>query len=103
VGEIERGTFVNLLHGNKESLISAASKAMETALKDHENQPSEFIFFIDCISRVLYLEDDFKEELETVSKKTELPVVGALTIGEIANSGKDYLEFHNKTSVIACF
>jgi len=103
VGEIEKGTFVDILNGNKESLISAAGKAIQSAMDESLSPAQDFVFFIDCISRVLYLEDDFKEEISEVYNKTKLPMIGALTIGEIANSGKDYLEFHNKTSVVGCF
>jgi hypothetical protein len=46
------------------------------------------------------LEDRFGEEIEAVYREST-PLVGALTIGEIANSGRDYLEFYNKTSVVA--
>jgi len=101
VGEIEKGTFVDILNGNKDSLLNAAGSAMLSALNDAAPASKSLIFFIDCISRVLYLEDDFKEEIMTVYEKSDLPMIGALTFGEIANSGKDYLEFHNKTSVIA--
>ena len=58
------------------------------------------VFFIDCISRVLFLKDRFPEEIHAVRHKG-LPLFGACTIGEIANSGKDYLEFYNKTAVVA--
>ncbi|MEA1981240.1 MAG: FIST C-terminal domain-containing protein [candidate division Zixibacteria bacterium] len=104
VGEVETGSFVNILSGNKESLIQAAGQAVTMAMQSMEGDPEHFIFFIDCISRVLFLENDFEQEIATVySKSKNLPVFGALTIGEIANNGKDYLEFYNKTSVIGCF
>jgi hypothetical protein len=32
-----------------------------------------------------------------------LPFFGILSLGEIANNKTDYLEFYNKTSVVACF
>ncbi|MEZ5069499.1 MAG: FIST N-terminal domain-containing protein [Bacteroidales bacterium] len=103
VGEVERGAFLDLLHGQKERLISAAGLAAQKAKKNLGDSPGEFVVFIDCISRVLYLEEDFDRELEEVSLQNDLPLFGALTIGEIANNGKDYLEFYNKTSVIGCF
>ena len=58
------------------------------------------VLFIDCISRVLYLEEAFAQELSAVHEP-DVPLIGALTLGEIANTGEDYLEFYNKTAVIA--
>jgi len=101
VGEIPNGVYLHILKGEINSLVDAA----ETAYKDAEkglNSESEnkSIVFIDCISRVLFLEDDFDAELNAVYDEA-LPMIGALTLGEIANSGKDYLEFYNKTAVVS--
>lgn len=104
VGEVETGSFLDILTGDKDMLVKAAGQAVNTALKDKTGEPEEFIFFVDCISRVLFLENNFKNELEEVYLKySKLPLIGILSIGEIANNGKDYLEFYNKTSVIGCF
>jgi len=54
----------------------------------------------DCISRALFLQDHFAQELAAVAQG-QSPLFGALTIGEIANSGRSYLEFFNKTTVVA--
>ncbi len=100
VGEVMEGTFVDILNGDAKSLIAAAGNAKKISLQainDHA-KPS-IILFIDCISRVLFLEDKFKYEINEVWSN-DLPLVGACTIGEIANSGSDYLEFYNKTSVV---
>ncbi|PKL48389.1 MAG: histidine kinase [Candidatus Riflebacteria bacterium HGW-Riflebacteria-2] len=102
VGEIPPGSFVRLLHGRPESLIDAATKARqlaEQATRSHTDSGNAFI--IDCISRVLFLEDRITEELKAAGGKHRL--FGALTLGEIANSGQDYLEFFNKTTVIGIF
>jgi len=56
--------------------------------------------FMDCISRVLFLGAGFEEELEAVVQDN-LPMVGACTIGEIANCGTEFLEYYNKTAVMA--
>jgi hypothetical protein len=103
VGEVPEGTFVDILKGDEASLIAAAAKACllskEAFARPVENTMS---IFMDCISRVLFLEERFSEELNSVYRQNEnKPMIGACTIGEIANSGNDYLEFYNKTSVVA--
>jgi hypothetical protein len=100
VGEVPQGCFVHILEGDADALVDAARKALElgTAAYDGPEAPRATLF-IDCISRSLALGDDFPRELEAVASPST-PLVGALTLGEIANSGKDYLEFYNKTSVV---
>ena len=101
VGEVPEGSFVDILAGNTQSLVNAAGSAMQQGKASYAGESScQAALFIDCISRVLYLEDNFKLELEAVHDD-DLPLIGALTLGEIANSGDDYLEFYNKTAVIA--
>lgn len=101
VGEVMEGAFVDILNGDANSLIKAAGNAKRLSLQAlNDTAKSSMILFIDCISRVLFLEDKFKDELNEV-RSDNLPLVGACSIGEIANSGKDYLEFYNKTSVVA--
>ena len=101
VGEVPEGSFVDILNSEETALIDAAGQALILAKKAYQGSEENRInFFIDCISRVLFLEDRFEEEINSVNEDN-LPLVGACTIGEIANSGTDYLEFYNKTSVIA--
>ena len=100
VGEVPQESFIDILTGDVSSLVSAAGKALalaREAFKPKSNNKT--VLFMDCISRVLFLGDKFKKELNAVYEEN-IPLIGALTIGEIANSGKDYLEFYNKTSVI---
>ncbi len=101
VGEVSEGTHIDILNGDAGSLIDAAGRAARLAQEAlPEGSRGEFGFFIDCISRVLFLEERFEEELEAVFMEGT-PMVGACSIGEIANSGKDFLEFYNKTAVVA--
>ena len=100
VGEVPQGSFVHIMTGNADSLVKAAKKALTLSEESLEFPPeSKTVFFIDCISRVLFLEEKFCRELEAVSDG-QTPLIGALTLGEIANNRKDYLEFYNKTSVV---
>jgi hypothetical protein len=108
VGEVPEGSFVHILKGDEASLIKAAESAWRLSQEAFKYQAgdrhmeSKLTIFIDCISRVLFLGERFKEELNSVYRASEPQVlIGACTIGEIANSGTDYLEFYNKTSVVA--
>ncbi len=99
VGEVAEGSHVHILSGDIDSLVAGAARARELAEKGlHPPAAEGYMLFIDCISRVLFLEDNFDRELAAVER--ELPLVGALTLGEIANTGDAYLEFYNKTSVV---
>ncbi len=101
VGDIPQDSFVHIFKGEADMLIKASGDAFNQAKLNFENRSGkENIFFIDCISRALFLKDDFNKEIEAINYDNSI-IVGALTLGEIANSGKDYLEFYNKTAVVA--
>lgn len=101
VGPVPQGSFVRVLRGRPDALVAAAAdarRAAEAALPDGASPYCTL--FIDCISRVLFLGDAFPRELRAVARD-DLPTIGALTLGEIANGGRSFLEFHNKTAVVA--
>lgn len=106
VGELEDNMLVDILNGDKNSLINAAKNATEDSILQASNPRKAII--IDCISRILFLENDFQEELEaitgTITKKyPKLSIGGALTLGEISSYGEGFLEFYNKTTVVGLF
>ncbi|MEZ5070254.1 MAG: FIST N-terminal domain-containing protein [Bacteroidales bacterium] len=104
VGEVEKGDYVRILKGDPRSLLDAAGQAARYAVESKSSLPRNFAFFVDCISRVLYLDQEFQQEVDVVTEATgDLPLFGVLSLGEIANNRKEYLEFYNKTSVVACF
>jgi hypothetical protein len=102
VGDVPQGSFVQLLHGNAESLIESASIALKLATQSlHCKRSDDYAFVVDCISRVLFLDDKMERELQAISPDGR--IFGAMTIGEIACNGKDFLEFFNKTTVVGVF
>lgn len=101
VDAVEQGQYICVLHGNEPSLIAAALKARQVVESqiEHPLTHKRAFFCIDCISRVLFMGENFSKELDIL--KGQNTVNGALTIGEIANAGESYLEIFNKTVVLA--
>ncbi|GAB7078693.1 FIST signal transduction protein [Megalodesulfovibrio paquesii] len=100
VGEIPEGAFLEVLHGDATSLIAAAAEAQAQALRQREDAPPpELCLVMTCVSRRLYLGDGYWQELE-VLQSPGIPLVGACTIGEIANSGMRHLNLHSNTCVL---
>ncbi|MDM8556392.1 FIST N-terminal domain-containing protein [Desulfococcaceae bacterium HSG7] len=98
--EIPRESFIDVLTGDPESIVQAAHKAYHCADDMYKGISAEkTILLIDCISRALFLGDNFKDEIKAVSE-ADTPLIGALSLGEIANNGQEYLEFFNKTCVV---
>lgn len=106
VGEVPENTFLDVLKGKNQQLIEAAEQAaMEAA--DQAGKPTAAMI-IDCISRVLFLDENFEQEVQAVTKalhdKGVAPTMrGALTLGEISSFGEGFLEFFNKTTVVGLF
>lgn len=96
-GNLPEGEYLHVLTGSASSLVSAARAATETATGGDQSGP---ILAFDCISRALYLEDEFQTELAAIGGPTD-PIIGALTIGEIANDAEGLLQFYNKTVVVS--
>nr|WP_321248236.1 FIST N-terminal domain-containing protein [uncultured Psychroserpens sp.] len=106
VGELEDNTLVDILNGNEETLINAAQRAAEESV-NQATHPRKAII-IDCISRILFLEDNFEKELDAITKTISnaypnISIGGALTLGEISSYGEGYLDFYNKTVVVGLF
>ena len=100
VGEVPERSFVHILTGDVESLVGAAGTALKLGTDSlHNDSETRTLILMDCISRVMFLGEQFSRELEAVCPD-QSQLIGALTLGEIANSGQDYLEFYNKTSVV---
>ncbi|WP_147820186.1 FIST signal transduction protein [Salidesulfovibrio onnuriiensis] len=99
-GEVKDGTQLDLLTGNRRSMLHAAERAHWHARHDLKPVSGESITLImDCISRVLFLEESFDEELAALDDGLT-KLVGACSIGEFAGNGKDYLSFFNKSVVV---
>ncbi len=99
VGEVPEGALLHLLHGSPESLLGSAGQA-RAGLLQSLSQPPDLELLFDCISRVQVLGPAIREELQGV-RSVGCAQVGAFTLGEIANNGREFLEFHNKTLVLA--
>lgn len=96
---IEEGSYVQVLYGNLETLIKGASDARKKA--ENESVEKGNTFIIDCISRSLFMGGEFAEELKELDPLSNS--FGALTLGEIANNGDEYLDVYNKTAVVGIF
>ena len=104
VGDMDNNSVVYILKGDKKKLINSARLATQEVISRKENLKG--IFIVDCISRVLFLENDFKKELQTIKQtidREDLIMLGVLSLGEIANTNNDYIDFYNKTCVIGAF
>ncbi|WP_109831332.1 FIST signal transduction protein [Reichenbachiella versicolor] len=103
VGQIGQNVSLNILKGDTENLFSSAAKATEDSIK---NNNVKDVFVVDCISRMLYLKEDFQKELQAVHQKItdsnpNVELEGVLSLGEIASNHEGYLEFYNKTIVVS--
>ncbi|CCO07297.1 FIST C-terminal domain-containing protein [Desulforamulus hydrothermalis] len=105
VGEIPANSIVVLLHGEPGRLIEAAAEAAQLACTRYQQlapNNGRHVLLMDCISRALFLGDDFKREIVSIKQNlpSGMPLIGVLSLGEIASNGVSYLDFYNKSTVV---
>lgn len=97
-GDIAENSMVQILHATNSKLIEAAKTASTNSHNVHYQ--TSFNLYFTCLARTIILGEDFKKEIATVYEEDTL-LVGAVSIGEIANNQDHYLELYNATAVVA--
>lgn len=97
-GDIAENTYVQILHAKDAQLIEAAKTA--SSLSQGSEYKISFKLYIGCLARLLVMGENFYKEIEAIYEEDEL-LVGALSVGEIANNKDHYLELYNSTAVVA--
>jgi len=105
VGSVPVNSMIYVLSGNTEHIISAAENAGKLVGKSSGNDPAnslELSIVFDCVSRVLYLGEKFPLEMAAIQRGlgAKRAIVGALSIGEIANTARGTINLLNKSIVI---
>lgn len=103
VGNIPINSMVYLLEGDIETLVSSTEQAA-IAVFTNTTQKISMAMVFNCISRVLYMEDEFERELNAIARHCPIPALyGVLSIGEIANSESGAIRLLNKSTVISAW
>ena len=105
-GEVPENAVLHILRGEDEELIQAAQHAALAC--QHVDKSPEKVLVVDCISRALFLDQKFEQELGEVTKSfaTSNPDIspeGLLSLGEISSVKGRTLDFYNKTIVVGAF
>ncbi len=98
VDEVPQGEYIRIMHGDMPSLLEGARQAVKSLSDQYTIDESTYLC-IDCISRVLFMQDEFSSELDILNANQITN--GVLSIGEIANSGNSSLALFNKTVVVS--
>lgn len=109
VGDVPENAALSILKGDPRLLAAAAGQAAREAALDGAQAGGRAIrhcLLADCVSRAMFLGSRFSDELAAMEEGlgTEAggcPPIGMLTLGEISSHGEGYLEFYNKTAVVA--
>lgn len=98
VADIPSESDVYILSGNADTLLDSSQQVANFCTTNASGDYQPFLF--DCISRAMYLEDRFEEELENIQSKLSTTLQGALSIGEIASKSNGEIVIHNKSTVL---
>ncbi len=98
VANIPQDCDIYVLKGDTQTLLDSSLQIAEQCSSKVQGEYIPLLF--DCVSRAMFLEDDFEQELENIQNNLAFPVEGALSIGEIASKTDGQIEIHNKSTVL---
>ncbi len=105
LGTVPEHSLVVVLEAPPEALLAAATAAARNAKRAAEEAQGRVpraAFVFDCVSRIDALGSRFAEEVDAIQREFSGPLVGVLSLGEIASSPGNVVEFYNKTTVVLC-
>jgi hypothetical protein len=101
-GNIPINSMVYLLEGKVDSLVASTEKAAVTLFSKLSQTTTPITMVFDCISRALFMEDEFEKELNVIAEQCHSGALfGVLSLGEIANSQSGAIRLLNKSIVIS--
>ena len=100
--------MVYILQGEPQKLIDASRHAAAQAndnFRSSGNNSGATTMLLDCISRVLFLDNDYPQALRAMNSAiTERRATfGALTLGEIASVRRGPINLLNKSTIVSLF
>jgi hypothetical protein len=97
---VPQGSFVTILDGKPDAMISAARTAAAEAMSNLQGAKPAGVLLFDCVCRGMILKDRFREEIGAIRDVVgNVPVAGFLTYGEIASYSGRVEQWHNTTAV----
>ena len=99
VSSVEEYNSLFIMKGEKKTLIDSSKKLSDEVFAKTNSQ-SAILF--DCISRVLFLEEEFQEELTALfpQNRPDCQLFGLTCIGEITNINFNSIKILNKTTLL---
>lgn len=98
VADIPKDSNLFVLSGNARTLLESSLTIADKCSKIAPKKYKSLLF--DCISRGMFLEDNFAIELANIQNRMNCTVEGALSIGEIASKSDGSIVIHNKSTVL---
>jgi len=99
--EIPQGASVCILDGEADSMVEAAGRAAQEALRNLKGGQAAGVLLFDCVCRGMILDAQFQREVDAVRGVfPDVPVAGLLTYGEIARFKGRLDGWHNTTAVV---
>lgn len=98
VADIPGNREVYVLQGDKRTLLTASLAIAKDCAGQGGETHTPMLF--NCISRAMFLEDDFRIEMENIQSRLNAPLYGTLSIGEIAPHSEQGIVIHNKSTIL---